>query len=117
MNVCWSNFLKLIGTPPDVLLTSSLGPHAYSLRDPRVRPRTSCFWTSKMKMKLGITAVVPTAAMNPHSEPVEVTKVVILTGSVRIELVRNSDRRKSVHEKMKQRTAVAATPTFPISTP
>ena len=61
-------------------------------------------------MKLGTMAEVPSAAMKPHSEPVEVTKVVIFTGSVRIELVRNSDSRNSVQEKMKQSTAVAATP-------
>src|SRR5712671_6456617 len=83
---------------------------AYSFTDPKVRPRTSCFCTSRMKMKLGTIAEVPSAAMKPHSDPVEVTKVVIFTGSVRIELVRNSDRMNSVQEKMKQSTAVAAMP-------
>src|SRR5882724_750353 len=63
-----------------------------------------------MKMKLGSTADVPSAEMNPHSEPVEVTKVEIFTGKVRIELVRKSESRNSVHEKMKQSTAVAAAP-------
>src|SRR5579872_3984916 len=63
-----------------------------------------------MKMKLGSIAEVPSAAMNPHSVPVEVTKVEIFTGNVLIELVRNSESRNSVHEKMKQSTAVAATP-------
>src|SRR6185312_910766 len=67
-----------------------------------------------MKMKLGTMADVPRAEMNPHSEPVEVTKVVILTGSVRIEFARNSDSRNSVQEKMKQSTAEAATPPLTI---
>ena len=48
--------------------------------------------------------------MNPHSVPVEVTKVEILTGTVRIELVSCSDSRNSVQEKMKPKTAVAASP-------
>src|SRR5690242_2613440 len=61
-------------------------------------------------MKLGTIADVPSAEMKPHSDPVEVTKVEIFTGSVRIVLVRNSESRNSVHEKMKQSTAVAATP-------
>src|SRR3954469_1382753 len=63
-----------------------------------------------MKMKLGTTAEVPSAEMKPHSDPVEVTKVEIFTGRVRIWLVRKSESRNSVHEKMKQSTAVAATP-------
>src|SRR4051794_6234472 len=63
-----------------------------------------------MKMKLGTIADVPSAEMKPHSDPVEVTKVEIFTGKVRIVLVRKSDSRNSVHEKMKQSTAVAATP-------
>src|SRR3954452_1937113 len=63
-----------------------------------------------MKMKLGTMADVPSAEMKPHSDPVEVTKVEIFTGSVRIVLVRKSDNRNSVHEKMKQSTAVAAAP-------
>ena len=58
---------------------------AQPLIEPSVRPRTSCFCTSRMKMKLGTIAVVPRAEMKPHSEPVEVTKVVILTGSVRMD--------------------------------
>ena len=55
-------------------------------------------------------AAVPSAEMKPHSEPVEVTKVVILTGTVRMMVVRNSDSRNSVQEKMKQSTAAAAMP-------
>ena len=38
-----------------------------------------------MKTKLGKIAEVPRAAMKPHSVPVEVTKVEIFTGSVRID--------------------------------
>src|SRR3954463_9911327 len=63
-----------------------------------------------MKMKLGTMADMPSADMKPHSDPVEVTKVEIFTGSVRIVLVRNSESRNSVHEKTKQSTAVAAMP-------
>src|SRR5690242_16522556 len=61
-------------------------------------------------MKLGTMADVPSAEMKPHSDPVEVTKVEIFTGKVRIWLVKNSESRNSVQEKMKQSTAVAATP-------
>ena len=53
-------------------------------------------------MKLGTMADVPSAEMKPHSDPVDVTKVEIFTGSVRIELVRNSESRNSVQENMKQ---------------
>src|SRR5882724_6014168 len=113
MKVCLSYFLKLIALLR-LLASFGLVYASYSLSDPRVRPRTSCFCTSRMKMKLGTMADVPRAEMNPHSEPVEVTKVVILTGSVRIELVRNSDSRNSVQEKMKQSTADAATPPLTI---
>ena len=42
--------------------------------------------------------------------PVEVTKVVILTGIVRMLVVSRSEIRNSVQEKMKQSTAVAARP-------
>ena len=63
-----------------------------------------------MNMKPGSIAEVPSAAMKPHSVPVDVTKVEIFTGRVLIDVVRNSERRNSVHEKMKQSTAVAATP-------
>ena len=65
-------------------------------------------------MKEGMIADVPSAVMKPHSVPVEVTKVEIFTGTVRIDVVRNSDSRNSVHEKMKHSTAVAATPPFTI---
>ena len=53
-----------------------------------------------MNMNPGIMAAVPSAEMYPHSDPVEVTKVVILTGTVRIELVKNKDNKNSVHEKI-----------------
>ena len=45
-------------------------------------------------MKPGTMAAVPSAEMKPHSEPVEVTKVVILTGTVRMMVVRNKDRQE-----------------------
>ena len=61
-------------------------------------------------MNPGIMAAVPSAEMYPHSDPVEVTKVVIFTGTVRIELVKNRDSKNSVHEKIKHSTAVAAIP-------
>src|SRR6267142_660730 len=109
MKVCLSYFLKLIALLR-LLASFGLVYASYSLSDPRVRPRTSCFCTSRMKMKLGTTADVPSAEMNPHSDPVDVTKVDILTGSVRIEFVRKRESRNSVHAKMKQSTAVAATP-------
>src|SRR5437762_4164021 len=67
-----------------------------------------------MKMNPGRIAAVPSAEMKPHSEPVDVTKVVILTGTVRMVVVRNSDSRNSVHEKMKHSTAAAATPPLTI---
>src|SRR6187200_2131293 len=67
-----------------------------------------------MKMKPGRMAAVPSADMNPHSEPVDVTNVVIFTGTVRMMVVRNSDSRNSVHEKMKQSTAAAAMPPLTI---
>ena len=65
-------------------------------------------------MKLGITAAVPSAAMKPHSLPVEVTKVWIFTGTVRISVVRKSDSRNSVQQKMKTSTAEAAMPPLTI---
>jgi hypothetical protein len=64
-----------------------------------------------MNIKLGKIADVPNAEIYPHSDPVDVTYVVIFTG-IRIEFVKNSDNKNSVHEKMKQSTAVAATPPF-----
>ena len=48
--------------------------------------------------------------MKPHSVPVEVTKVEILTGMVRMLVVSWSEIRNSVQEKMKHSTAVAARP-------
>ena len=63
-----------------------------------------------MKMKLGIAAAVPSAEIKPHSLPVDVTKVWIFTGTVRMSVVRNSDSRNSVQAKMKHKTADAATP-------
>jgi hypothetical protein len=36
---------------------------AQSLREPKVRPRTRCFCTIRMKMKLGMIADVPSAVM------------------------------------------------------
>ncbi len=67
-------------------------------------------------MNPGTIAAVPNADIYPHSDPVEVTNVVIFTGMVLIELVRNSDSRNSVQENMKQRTAVAAMPPLIIGT-
>ena len=50
-------------------------------------------------MKLGTIAAVPSAVMKPHSVPVEVTKVEILTGTVRMLVVRCSDSRNSVQRE------------------
>src|SRR4029078_8048888 len=63
-----------------------------------------------MKMKPGRMAAVPSAEMKPHSDPVDVTNVVILTGTVRMIVVRKSDSRNSGQEKRRHRTAAAATP-------
>lgn len=61
-------------------------------------------------MKPGTIAAVPNAEIYPHSDPVEVTKVVIFTGTVLMVLVRKSDKMNSVQEKIKHKTAVAAIP-------
>ena len=45
--------------------------------------------------------MMPTAVMKPHSLPVDVTNVWILTGIVRISVVKKSDNRNSVHEKQR----------------
>ena len=56
-------------------------------------------------------AAVPSAAMLPQAVPVEVTKVEDTTGTVFKEVcVRVRTKRNSVQLKMKQSTAVAATP-------
>jgi ADP-dependent phosphofructokinase/glucokinase len=64
-----------------------------------------------MKTKAGIIAAVPSAAMLPHAVPVEVTNVEDTTGTVFTAVcVSVSTNKNSVQEKMKQSTAVAATP-------
>jgi len=63
------DFLKLHWLVLPGFVTFKSRTAAYSLRDPRVRRGQACFWTSRMKMKLGITAVVPSAAMNPIPSP------------------------------------------------
>ncbi len=61
MKVCLSKPLETHGLPPcfaprRFVVTRKLCPIPHSLREPKVRPRTSCFWTSRMKMKLGTMA-------------------------------------------------------------
>ena len=56
---------------------------------------------------------VPNAEMKPHSLPVDVTKVEIFTGSVRMSVVRNSDSKNSVYEKMKQEMRISGIKSIP----
>ena len=60
-------------------------------------------------MKAGRMLAVLRAEVKPQ---VWVTTRLRCPGSRRREVVRNSAMRNSVHEKMKQRTAVAAMPAF-----
>ena len=63
-------------------------------------------------MKPGTIAAVPNADIYPHSDPVDVTNVVIFTGTVLMLFVKKSDKINSVQENMKHKTAVAAIPPF-----
>ena len=83
----------------------------YCFTEPSVKPLTKCFWTSNIKIKAGIIAAVPKAAILSQAVPVDVTKEVETTGIVfRPVCVSISTKMNYVQLKIKHKTAVAAIP-------